>query len=104
MLLRQLQVKNFRNLKDISITPIESVNLIVGDNASGKTSLLESIYYLSHVRSFRTQYVTDLILRESPYLQIVANIQLNDSQEIPIGIRRSRNKSESSSFPGQQRD
>ena len=94
MLLRQLQVKNFRNLKDVSISPIEGVNLIVGDNASGKTSLLESIYYLSHVRSFRTQYVTDLILRESPYLQIVANIQINQSQDIPIGIRRSRNKSE----------
>ena len=94
MLLRQLQVKNFRNLKDVSIRPIQGVNLIVGDNASGKTSLLESIYYLSHVRSFRTQYVTDLILRESPYLQIVANIELNESHEIPIGIRRSRNKSE----------
>ena len=94
MLLRQLQVKNFRNLKDVSLRPIPGVNLIFGDNASGKTSLLESIYYLSHVRSFRTQYVTDLILRESPYLQIVASIQLNESQEIPIGIRRSRNKSE----------
>ena len=94
MRLTQLHIKNFRNLEDIQLTPVQGVNLIVGDNASGKTSLLEAIYYLSHIRSFRTQYVTDLILRQSPYLQLVANIQTVEQQTIPLGIRRSRNKSE----------
>ncbi|NOQ68891.1 MAG: AAA family ATPase [Gammaproteobacteria bacterium] len=74
MRLSQLQIKNFRNLEKIQLTPVSEVNLILGDNASGKTSLLESIYYLSHIRSFRTQHVTDLILRQSPYLQLVAQI------------------------------
>ena len=94
MRLAQLQIKNFRNLEDARLTPVQGVNLIVGDNASGKTSLLEAIYYLSHVRSFRTQYVTDLIQRETPYLQLVANIETAENQQIPFGIRRSRNKSE----------
>ena len=94
MRLTQLQIKNFRNLEDTQLTPVQGVNLISGDNASGKTSLLEAIYYLSHVRSFRTQYVTDLILRQSPYLQLVANIETTDNIVIPFGIRRSRNKSE----------
>ena len=94
MRLTQLHIKNFRNLEDIQITPVQGVNLIVGDNASGKTSLLEAIYYLSHIRSFRTQYVTDLILRQKPYLQLVANIETVDQKTIPLGIRRSRNKSE----------
>ena len=94
MRLTQLQIKNFRNLEDTQLTPVQGVNLIVGDNASGKTSLLEAIYYLSHVRSFRTQYVTDLILRQSPYLQLVANIETAENQTVPFGIRRSRNKSE----------
>jgi len=94
MQLRQLQIKNFRNLENIKLTPVQGVNLIVGDNASGKTSLLEAIYYLSHVRSFRTQAVTDLINRQSPYLQLVANIENAQNQIIPLGIRRSRNKSE----------
>ena len=93
MRLTQLQITNFRNLKNVQLTPVNGVNLIFGDNASGKTSLLEAIYYLSHVRSFRTQYVTDLILRESPYLQLVASIENEDKQFIPLGIRRSRNKS-----------
>jgi DNA replication and repair protein RecF len=94
MRLAQLQIKNFRNLEDAQLTPVQGVNLIVGDNASGKTSLLEAIYYLSHVRSFRTQYVTDLIQRHTPYLQLVANIESVENQVIPFGIRRSRNKSE----------
>ena len=94
MRLTQLQIKNFRNLKDTQLTPVQGVNLISGDNASGKTSLLEAIYYLSHVRSFRTPYVTDLILRQSSYLQLVANIETTDNIIVPFGIRRSRNKSE----------
>jgi DNA replication and repair protein RecF len=94
MLLKQLQIKDFRNLQDTRLIPTNGVNLIVGDNASGKTSILEAIYYLSHVRSFRTQHVTDLIFRQSPYLQLVADIETNDHNIIPFGIRRSRNKSE----------
>ena len=94
MRLTQLHIKNFRNLEDTQITPVQGVNLIVGNNASGKTSLLEAIYYLSHIRSFRTQYVSDLILRQSPYLQLVANIETAEHQSIPLGIRRSRNKSQ----------
>jgi DNA replication and repair protein RecF len=94
MRLTQLQIRNFRNLENTQLTPVNGVNLIVGDNASGKTSLLEAIYYLSHLRSFRTQYVTDIILRHSPYLQLVANLETSDRHNIPLGIRRSRNKAE----------
>jgi len=94
MRLSRLQIKNFRNLENSQLTPVQGVNLIVGDNASGKTSLLEAIYYLSHIRSFRTQNIADLILRQSPYLQLVAEIETAEHQTIPLGIRRSRNKSE----------
>lgn len=94
MRLTQLQIKNFRNIEDSQLTPVLGVNLIIGDNASGKTSLLEAIYYLSHIRSFRTQHITDLIMRQTPYLQLVANIETSEQNIIPFGIRRSRNKSE----------
>jgi DNA replication and repair protein RecF len=94
MRLTQLQIKNFRNLENSQLTPVNGVNLIVGDNASGKTSLLEAIYYLSHIRSFRTPHVTDLILRQRPYLQLVANLETADKHIIPVGIRRSKNKIE----------
>ncbi len=94
MRLTQLTIKNFRNLIDVQLVPVHGINLIIGNNASGKTSLLEAIYYLSHIRSFRTQSITDLILRQSSYLQLVANIETSENKIIPLGIRRSRNKSE----------
>ena len=89
MYLRQLQITNFRNLKAIELEPVAGVNLITGKNASGKTSLLEAIYYISHVRSFRSQQVADLINRDASYLQLVAKIQ-HDQGEMPVGIRRSK--------------
>jgi DNA replication and repair protein RecF len=94
MRLTQLNITNFRNIENAELIPAKGVNLIIGNNASGKTSVLEAIYYLSHVRSFRTQHVTDLIQRQNPYLQLVANIETIEDKTIPLGIRRSRNKSQ----------
>ncbi len=94
MHLMQLQIQNFRNLKKVDFKPVDGVNLITGVNASGKTSLLEALYYLSHLRSFRTHQVSDLIHRQSSQLQLVARIQTDFDNQIPLGIQRSRNKLE----------
>lgn len=91
MQLRHLQISGFRNLFDTQIQPAPGVNLISGRNASGKTSLLEAIYYLSHVRSFRSPQTTDLINNDSSYLELTAQLA-RDNVDIPIGIRRSKNK------------
>jgi len=91
MHLMHLQIQGFRNLINTEFQPANGVNLIFGENASGKTSLLESIYYLSHIRSFRSQHVTDLINNKSDHLELSARIA-NGVSEMPIGIRRSKNK------------
>ena len=52
--LEKLQVDNFRCLHQVELEPSPGVNLIVGENASGKTSLLEAIFVLGRGRSFRT--------------------------------------------------
>lgn len=91
MHLRHLQISGFRNLTDTELQPVNGVNLISGKNASGKTSLLESIYYLSHVRSFRSQHVTDLINNKADCLELSARIA-TEQGEVPVGIRRSKSK------------
>lgn len=53
MYLTKLTLKNFRNYQKLDISPHSRFNYIFGNNGSGKTNLLESIYYLSHLRSFR---------------------------------------------------
>jgi DNA replication and repair protein RecF len=94
MQLSQLTIRDFRNLRNVKIDPSPGINLIFGKNASGKTSILESIYYLSHLRSFRTPYLTDIINNEASCLQLFARAEHQQKQSIPIGIKRSRQKLE----------
>lgn len=61
MAIEYLMLQGLRNLKPLTITPHPLVNLIHGDNGSGKTSLLEAIYYLAYCKSFRTHKPKNLI-------------------------------------------
>jgi DNA replication and repair protein RecF len=54
MTLRKLTLKNFRVFSDIEIHFNDGINIITGMNGQGKSSILESIYYLALTRSFRT--------------------------------------------------
>jgi DNA replication and repair protein RecF len=90
MQLSHLQIRDFRNLVDVELEPCAGVNLISGFNASGKTSLLESIYYLSHLRSFRTPNLSDLINHNASSLSLYAKAKDHLQNQIPIGITRSK--------------
>ena len=48
-----LQVKNFRNIKDINFSPDSEMNVICGENAQGKTNIIEAIWLLTGAKSFR---------------------------------------------------
>ena len=61
MRLSELRLYDFRNYESLALPLHPGVNLIVGDNAQGKTNLLESIGYLSTGRSFRTAKQQELI-------------------------------------------
>ena len=53
MKLTALSVDGFKNLKGVSLIPDPSYNLILGENAQGKTNLLEAIWTLTGCRRFR---------------------------------------------------
>lgn len=61
MNLNKLSLRDFRNYGALELEFSPGVNLIVGDNAQGKTNLLESIAYLGSGRSFRTQRGAELV-------------------------------------------
>lgn len=61
MFIRELSLKNFRNFSNLHISFKKRIVFFVGNNAEGKTNLLEAIYFLSHIRSFRTFYEEELI-------------------------------------------
>lgn len=61
MKLDQIRVQNFRNLCDVSVTLHENTNALLGENAQGKTNLIEAIYLLACGKSFRSPRYRDLI-------------------------------------------
>lgn len=56
-----LKFENYRNLKDNIITPCDGVNIIYGDNAQGKTNLLEALWFFCGGHSFRGSKDSEII-------------------------------------------
>jgi len=61
MNLSSIYLRSFRNYEELQLTFDPGVNLIVGDNAQGKTNLLEAISYLGCGKSFRAQKTVEMI-------------------------------------------
>lgn len=82
MSLAELHIHNLRNIKSARLAFHPKLNLIVGMNGSGKTSLLESIYLLSSGHSFRTREISPLISQSENNLTVFA--RTFDEQTVSI--------------------
>jgi len=78
MRLNNLKLRGFRNYTELDADFDPGVNLILGDNAQGKTNLLEAIFYLSTGHGFRTRKESELIQFGADFADLEARI---DSQE-----------------------
>lgn len=81
MHLNHLELNCFRNYEALSVDFCDRVNLIVGDNAQGKTNLLEAICYLSTGRSFRTRREQELIRFQSEFCELRAGLTTADREQ-----------------------
>lgn len=61
MFIKRLQMLNYRNYDTLDINLVPNVNVFMGDNAQGKTNILEGIYYCAFARSNRTSKDRELI-------------------------------------------
>jgi DNA replication and repair protein RecF len=61
MNLTEITLRNFRNYEELNLSFDPGVNLIVGDNAQGKTNLLEAISYLGSGKSFRAMKTSEMV-------------------------------------------
>ncbi len=77
----KLSINQFRNLTNQYLEPGKNINLIVANNAQGKTNFIEAIYYLGHNRSFKTKSIKELTNFDCDTFQLAAQI---DSKRIKL--------------------
>jgi len=84
-----LRITDFRNLATVELAPCaQGLNIIHGQNGSGKTSLLESIYYLGLGRSFRSSTSSRLIRYQSDKFSIFAQLLNASERLLTVGVER----------------
>ena len=83
MRLNELNLRDFRNYQEESFRFEAGVNLIVGNNAQGKTNLLEAISYVGSGKSFRAQKTSEMVRFGADFADIDAKIfSQNRDQEL----------------------
>ena len=70
MKVKELYFENFRNLKDNTICPAEKVNVIYGENANGKTNLLEALWLFCGGHSFRGSKENEMICFDKGFFRL----------------------------------
>ena len=90
MIIESLELKNYRNYKELHMDLHPGTNVLYGDNAQGKTNLMEAVSYLSTVRSFRASQKKEMIAFGKEYARIRACIKAEGrDQETELIIRES---------------
>ncbi|MCT6807430.1 MAG: AAA family ATPase, partial [Bombilactobacillus sp.] len=84
MYLKHFIAQNYRNLQQLDVVFDPNVNIFIGQNAQGKTNLLEAIYFLALTRSHRTSSDKELIAFDQDYANISGHVY---KSQIDLSLR-----------------
>ncbi|SEL35130.1 DNA replication and repair protein RecF [Colwellia chukchiensis] len=84
MSIDKLFIQDFRNIASVSVDLNQDLNFIIGDNGSGKSSLLEAIFYLGHGKSFRSSKADNLLMHNKLSFTVSAKTQSGAQ----LGVRK----------------
>ncbi|WP_250656065.1 DNA replication/repair protein RecF [Alkalimarinus coralli] len=90
---RNISVSHFRNLAEQKISFSPYINIVDGKNGSGKSSLIESLYYLSVGKSFRSSKLDSIITHNAFGFTLFSATEDEHGHQNRIGISREKNKS-----------
>ena len=91
MYFKEISLTNFRNYENQKVDFHDRVNIILGENAQGKTNLLEALYIMSLGKSFRTAKDSEMI-RFGSQMARVKTVSVKDGEDLTIEIGLIRNK------------
>lgn len=86
MFIKDLSLKNFRNYESAKLSFSKNINIFIGDNAQGKTSLIEGIYALSTTRSHRTSKDIQMIRFEEEFAKVDTAISIPDNDDLELSL------------------
>ncbi len=92
MVVTELKCRNFRNLREVLLTPCEEVNIIYGENAQGKTNLAEAIWLFCGMKSFRGAKDAELINHGADFAKLelkFRNSARENRAELTVANKRS---------------
>ncbi|MCF6266390.1 MAG: DNA replication and repair protein RecF [Desulfuromusa sp.] len=93
MYIKNIKINNFRNIENCNINPSKNLNFIYGKNAQGKTNFIESIFYSSLFKSFRTNKNINLINNKKEKFIININIINNKvDNTLKVSLDSKKNK------------
>jgi len=92
MIIKKLQIRNFRNYSNANIIFSPGYNVITGDNGVGKTNILESISVISNIRSFRNSYFDDIIKHGENSFYCVIEMEECENKIYEVGYLKSGSK------------
>lgn len=90
MYIKKIDLKNFRNYEEESLEFHQKLNIIKGQNAQGKTNLIESIYLCSLGKSFRTSRDMEMLMFDKKECKVSAEI-IREDDEINVDYYYDRN-------------
>jgi DNA replication and repair protein RecF len=91
MRISNLTVQNFRNYSDLNLSPDEHLNIFLGRNAQGKTSLLEAVYILATARSWKASKDAELIRWGSDYARLTGKVIRDQQNDLEIEVILNKN-------------
>ena len=90
MYLHYLELESFRKYKKHNLNLCDGINIILGKNAQGKSTLIEAIYLLATSKSYRTSKDIDMIAIDAQFCKVSAKIKKQISADIDSTITISR--------------
>lgn len=80
MYIQEIQLKDFRNYRELKVSFSKNVNIFLGNNAQGKTNLLEGIYLNAMAKSFKTMRDKELIRFGEEFCKVKTNCIIGDEE------------------------